>query len=64
MNSGNVYLENRILLLWFAKALKHFMKRMLSFCLIVLDCFCHVMNDHPPLNKYCPRKTGITDNKK
>ena len=28
---ANVYLENRILLLWFAKALKHFIKKNASF---------------------------------
>ena len=25
------------------------MKKMLPFCLIVIDCFCHVKNDHLPL---------------
>ena len=31
------------------KAQKHFMKKMLPFCLIVIGCSCHVMNDQPPL---------------
>ena len=48
-SQANVYLENRILLPWFAKTLKHFMNKMLHFCLIVIGCFCQMMNDHPPL---------------
>ena len=45
-SQANIYLESRILLLWFAKALKHLMKKILPFCLILI---CHVMNDHPLL---------------
>ena len=49
MRSRERLFENRILLLWFAKALKHFIKKELPFYLIVIGCFCYVMNDHPPL---------------
>ena len=57
MNSSKRYLENRILLPWFAKVLKHFMKKMLPFFLIVIGCFCHVTNNHPPLPS--PRKNDV-----
>ena len=31
------------------KGSETFMKKMLPFCLIMIGCFYHVMNDHPPL---------------
>ena len=51
LTQANIYLKNRILLLWFAKALKHFVKTwfLVPFCFIVIGCFYRVMNDYPPL---------------
>ena len=39
------------------KGYKTFHEKMLPFCLIVIGCFCHVMNDHPPLVRWCLNDT-------